>query len=206
MTRCAVPLTLKSRVFRPLVQGSPVGRTYHYANHNLVVASDPFPVGLARPRPADDPKTQLQPELHPRTISNDDRSHKRLGQTGWGRRTSMHREVLIEADPLPVRLLRSRSHENAIPHDLCEWYVIVMSGTYQVAMGDRGRLVIPADLRERAGLAEGTALILLETPRGLVLLTRPQLQELVQADLTGLDLVGELLAERRISATTEDAA
>jgi AbrB family looped-hinge helix DNA binding protein len=127
-------------------------------------------------------------------------------QTGWGRGTSVHREVLIEADPLPARLLRSRSHEDAIPHDLCKWYAIVMSGTYQVAMGDRGRLVIPADLRERAGLAEGTALILLETPRGLVLLTRPQLQELVRADLTGLDLVGELLAERRISATVEDAA
>ena len=73
-------------------------------------------------------------------------------------------------------------------------------------MGDRGRLVIPADLRERAGLAEGTALILLETPGGLVLLTRPQLQKLVRADLTGLDPVGELLAERRISATTEEAA
>ena len=94
----------------------------------------------------------------------------------------------------------------AIPHDSCKWYPTTMSGTYQVAMGDRGRLVIPADLRERAGLAEGTALILLETPGGLVLLTRPQLQELVRADLTGLDLVGELLAERRTSATTEDAA
>jgi AbrB family looped-hinge helix DNA binding protein len=81
-----------------------------------------------------------------------------------------------------------------------------MSGTYQVAMGDRGRLVIPADLRERAGLAEGTALILLETPGGLLLLTRPQLQELVRADLTGLDLVAELLAERRIVAATEDVA
>jgi AbrB family looped-hinge helix DNA binding protein len=81
-----------------------------------------------------------------------------------------------------------------------------MSGTYQVAMGDRGRLVIPADLRERAGLAEGTALILLETPGGLVLLTRPQLQKLVRADLAGLDLVSELLAERRTSAATEDAA
>jgi AbrB family looped-hinge helix DNA binding protein len=73
-------------------------------------------------------------------------------------------------------------------------------------MGDRGRLVIPADLRERAGLAEGTALILLETPGGLVLLTRPQLQELVRADLNGLDLVGELLAERRAEAGAEDAA
>ena len=72
-------------------------------------------------------------------------------------------------------------------------------------MGDRGRLVIPADLRERAGLAEGTPLVLLETPQGLVLLTRSQLQELVRADLTGLDLVGELLTERRAQAAAEDA-
>ncbi len=80
-----------------------------------------------------------------------------------------------------------------------------MSGTYQIHMGDRGRLVIPADLRERAGLTEGTALVLLETQTGLVLLTRPQLQQLVRADLTGLDLVNELLAERRAAATVEDA-
>jgi AbrB family looped-hinge helix DNA binding protein len=73
-------------------------------------------------------------------------------------------------------------------------------------MGDRGRLVIPADLRKRAGLAEGTALVLLETATGLVLLTRPQLQKLVRADLVGLDLVGELLAERRAAAAVEDAA
>jgi AbrB family looped-hinge helix DNA binding protein len=81
-----------------------------------------------------------------------------------------------------------------------------MSGTYQVMMGDRGRLVIPASLRERAGLAEGTPLVLMETPQGLVLLTRSQLQELVRADLAGLDLVGELLAERRAEAAAEDAA
>jgi AbrB family looped-hinge helix DNA binding protein len=73
-------------------------------------------------------------------------------------------------------------------------------------MGDRGRLVIPADLRERAGLAEGTPLVLLETPRGLVLLTRSQLQEMVRADLAGLDLVGELLTGRRAEAASEDAA
>jgi AbrB family looped-hinge helix DNA binding protein len=81
-----------------------------------------------------------------------------------------------------------------------------MSGTYQIVMGDRGRLVIPAELRERAGLAEGTALVLLETPSGLVLLTRSQLQDLVRADLTGLDLVGELLTERRAEAAADDAA
>jgi AbrB family looped-hinge helix DNA binding protein len=81
-----------------------------------------------------------------------------------------------------------------------------MGGTYQVTMGDRGRLVIPAELRDRVGLAEGVPLILLEAPHGLVLLTRAQLQELVRADLAGLDLVGELLAERRAESAAEDAA
>jgi AbrB family looped-hinge helix DNA binding protein len=57
-------------------------------------------------------------------------------------------------------------------------------------MGGRGRLVIPAELRERAGLAEGTVLVVLEPPTGVVLLTRPQLQEFVRADLAGLDLGG----------------
>ena len=65
--------------------------------------------------------------------------------------------------------------------------------------------MIPAEVRERTGLAEGTALILLETPAGLVLLTRPQLQQRVRADLAGLDLVSELLAERRAEAAGEAA-
>lgn len=73
-------------------------------------------------------------------------------------------------------------------------------------VGDRGRLVIPADVRERAGLAEGTPLILLETDGGLVLLTREQLKARVRADLAGLDLVGDLIAGRRIEASMESAA
>ncbi len=72
-------------------------------------------------------------------------------------------------------------------------------------MGDRGRLVVPAELRQRVGLTEGTPLVLVESPRGLLLLTRSQLAELVRADLAGLDLVGELVTERRESAR-EDAA
>lgn len=80
-----------------------------------------------------------------------------------------------------------------------------MSGTYQVLMGDRGRVVLPAELRERSGLVAGTPLTLLETPSGLILLTREQLLERVRTDLSGLDLVGELLAERRYDALREDA-
>ena len=80
-----------------------------------------------------------------------------------------------------------------------------MSGTYPVVVGDRGRIVVPAEVRERAGLAVGTPLVLLDTPEGLVLLTREQLRTRVRAELEGLDLVSELLAERRRNAQQEDA-
>ena len=72
-------------------------------------------------------------------------------------------------------------------------------------MGDRGRLVIPAAMRDRVGLTEGTPLVLVEGPTGLVLLTREQLRERVRADLAGLDLVVELLADRRAEAAADDA-
>lgn len=80
-----------------------------------------------------------------------------------------------------------------------------MRGTYQVVVGNRGRIVVPAEVRERAGLAEGTALVLLETPAGMVLLTREQLRARVRADLVGSDLVADLLGERRSNAAAEDA-
>jgi len=81
-----------------------------------------------------------------------------------------------------------------------------MGGTYNLVVGDRGRLVVPVEVRERVGLEPGTPLVLLETPSGLVLLTRQQLRDRVRADLAGLDLVSELLAERRAAASVEDAA
>lgn len=80
-----------------------------------------------------------------------------------------------------------------------------MSGTYSVVVGDKGRIVVPADVRERARLTEGTTLVLLDTPDGIVLLTRDQLRARVKADLAGVDLVGELLADRRRAAADEDA-
>ena len=85
------------------------------------------------------------------------------------------------------------------------WYAMYVSGTYRVVMGDRGRVVIPADVRQRHGLEAGTPLTLLETPDGLVLMTRDQLLAKVRGDLHGLDLVGELLRERRAEAEREEA-
>lgn len=81
-----------------------------------------------------------------------------------------------------------------------------VSGTHTVVVGDRGRIVVPAEVRDRVGLTTGTPLVLLESPSGLVLMTVEQLRRRVREDLVGLDLVAELVAERRAAAASEDAA
>lgn len=80
-----------------------------------------------------------------------------------------------------------------------------MGGTHQVTVGDRGRIVVPAEVRERAELTEGTPLVLMETPGGIVLMTRDQLRARVRDELAGLDLVTDLLDDRRRAAAQEDA-
>ena len=75
-----------------------------------------------------------------------------------------------------------------------------------MTMGDRGRLVVPAEVRAHAGLEEGVPLLLLETPGGLVLMTRQQARDLLQRELAGSDIVEQLLADRRSAAAAEDAA
>jgi len=64
--------------------------------------------------------------------------------------------------------------------------------------------VVPAAVRERAGLAAGLPMVLFESPDGLVLLTREQLRDRVRNDLKGLDLVEQLLTDRRRAAAVED--
>ncbi len=99
-----------------------------------------------------------------------------------------------------------RRRQCTLPPECIEWYAEKVDGTYQVTMGDRGRLVIPAELRAQAGLTKGTPVVLIAAPGGVLLVGREQLKSLVREDLAGLDLVGELLADRRRQAATEDAA
>ena len=66
--------------------------------------------------------------------------------------------------------------------------------------------MIPAKVRERRGLGEGSVLVLVDAEDGLVLLSRDQFHARVAADLAGGDLVGELLADRRREAGRENAA
>lgn len=86
-----------------------------------------------------------------------------------------------------------------------EWYHLAVSGTYSVTMGDRGRLVVPAEIRERLALRSGTPLVLVASERGVFVMTRDQARALVREQLAGADLVDELLAERRRQARAEDA-
>lgn len=60
-------------------------------------------------------------------------------------------------------------------------------------------------MQERTGWREGTQLVLLETDGGAVLLTRRQLRDRVREELAELDLVGELLADRRRASVVEDS-
>jgi len=73
-------------------------------------------------------------------------------------------------------------------------------------MGDRGRLVVPAELRARQHWKSGTALLFIEAGNGVILMTRDQAKRLLRDQLAGADPVGDLLRERRAAARQEDAA
>ncbi|HMQ65285.1 MAG TPA: AbrB/MazE/SpoVT family DNA-binding domain-containing protein [Arachnia sp.] len=81
-----------------------------------------------------------------------------------------------------------------------------MSTTFHAPLGDRGRLVVPAELRTRQGWRQGDPLLFVEAPDGVVLMTREQAKALVRKQLAGSSLVEELLADRRAAAAQEDLA
>jgi AbrB family looped-hinge helix DNA binding protein len=74
-----------------------------------------------------------------------------------------------------------------------------------VVMGDRGRLVVPQEVRSHLRLEPGSTLALVETHDGMLLLTRDQLKALVRRDLEGESLVERLIADRMREAVDEAA-
>lgn len=81
-----------------------------------------------------------------------------------------------------------------------------MDTTFVAPMGDRGRLVVPAELRARQHWDQGVPLLMIETAGGVILVTREQAKALVRSQLEGKDVLGSLLADRRAAADSEDAA
>lgn len=80
------------------------------------------------------------------------------------------------------------------------WHV---NPTYKTVMGERGRLVVPSELRERHGLHPGTALVIVDSPEGVLIMSRQEARAFLRRDLQGVSLVDELLAERRREAAAE---
>ena len=81
-----------------------------------------------------------------------------------------------------------------------------MSGTHAFTVGDRGRVVLPSRLRQSRGWPEGTTLVAIETATGVVVASRDELESIVAKQLAGIDLVAQLLEERRASAARDDRA
>ena len=73
-------------------------------------------------------------------------------------------------------------------------------------MGDRGRLVVPLELRERWNMHAGSALLMIDTPDGIVVATRDQVKRLLREQLRGKSLVDELIADRRAAAADDDTS
>ncbi|MCD2441455.1 AbrB/MazE/SpoVT family DNA-binding domain-containing protein [Agromyces sp. SYSU K20354] len=78
-----------------------------------------------------------------------------------------------------------------------------MRGTYTVTVGNKGRVVLPTAIRARRNWAEGTTLIAIDTPTGIVLTSRDEAERLLRDQLAGTDVVTELLDERRAAARDE---
>jgi AbrB family looped-hinge helix DNA binding protein len=78
------------------------------------------------------------------------------------------------------------------------------TATYTVRIGERGRLVLPAELRRRAGFEEGQELVLSYADGVLRLATREHLARAGRGMFahagSDRDLVSELIAERRREA------
>ncbi|WP_394554564.1 AbrB/MazE/SpoVT family DNA-binding domain-containing protein [Agromyces sp. MMS24-JH15] len=81
-----------------------------------------------------------------------------------------------------------------------------MATTHSATIGDRGRFVLPSELRSHQGWTQGTPLLIIETSRGVVMTTREQAISLLREQLAGTSLIDELLAERRRSAALDDQA
>jgi AbrB family looped-hinge helix DNA binding protein len=79
-----------------------------------------------------------------------------------------------------------------------------MSDT-MVAVGPKGRVVIPVEIRRRLGLEEGSELVAVVEGDGVLLLPRAAVKRRLRGLFAGApaDLAGELVAERRAAAAEE---
>ncbi|MBO9577647.1 MAG: AbrB/MazE/SpoVT family DNA-binding domain-containing protein [Microbacteriaceae bacterium] len=80
-----------------------------------------------------------------------------------------------------------------------------MSATTAVRVGSKGRIIVPAEIRERRGWTEGSVLVAVEKPEGVLLMTRDEALDLLRVQAGDRDVVGEFLEERRAAGARERA-
>ena len=76
---------------------------------------------------------------------------------------------------------------------------------HQITVGDRGRVVLPAEVRQALGITSGTKLMLQVEERCIRVQTLDQALDDLRRAFDGHDPVGELIAERRREAERENA-
>ncbi len=75
--------------------------------------------------------------------------------------------------------------------------------SYPLTVGDKGRLVIPAEIRAAHGWEPGTAVIAVDTPGGVLLLTLDEAMEHIRRASAGS--VDDFLAGRRAEQAAEES-
>lgn len=86
------------------------------------------------------------------------------------------------------------------------WETYSMSDTNRVIVGEKGRIVIPASIREQFNWQPGDELRIVITDSGIELMTRDAiLQGLVGALQADTSLTEQLMTERRAESAREDA-
>ncbi len=140
---------------------------------------------------------------------------ERTRRSGVSPRSS-HAEAAVAGGALPVRDAAwagthpvathphrpgGRNHRN--PTRQCRWYSRIMSTTFELRVGDRGRVVLPAALREELGLRQGDVLSVTLEDGQLVASTPRAALERVRARIRGTGVVEELLDDRRRQTEAE---
>jgi bifunctional DNA-binding transcriptional regulator/antitoxin component of YhaV-PrlF toxin-antitoxin module len=88
-----------------------------------------------------------------------------------------------------------------IPTISTQWYGWFMSAVYVAKVGNKGRVVIPAGLRESRGWTDETVLVFVDELDTVRLVSRDDLERQVLAEMAGgPSLADELIAERRAEA------
>lgn len=75
--------------------------------------------------------------------------------------------------------------------------------THAITVGDRGRFVLPIEVRERHGWEQGTPLVAVDSDEGLLVMSVAESLARLRARISGRDLVDELLTERRAEVERE---